>query len=379
MNLKKLGCALISAAFFVSSVGQSVACTSLMITDASGRAYHARTMEFPGSIPSAITYIPAGTKIESATPDGKQGKTFNTSFAILSAAGKIVPNAKMPLIYQGINDAGLSFSANALFGPKAPPVGNDPTKILSTNDFGAWVLGSFKTVDEVKAAILSNDIEFWSPLIPLGGNVPAPFHYAIHDKAGGSLVVEFMDGKKNVYDNPVNAMTNGPQFPWHLQNLNNYTFNNVDKNTGQLGRLKLETQDAGIALAGLPSANTSEGRFVKAAFYVNYVKKASTPEEAIVTLGHIINNFDRPIDLTVDRPGSGGDGGRSNFTTSETTRWTVMADMSRGLFLFRTIDALNWTMIDMNQLKNLKEVKMVPMQEAEKKGANAFDVSLLNR
>ena len=56
-----------------------------------------------------------------------------------------------------------------------------------------------------------------------------------------------------------------------------------------------------------------------------------------------------------------------------------MADMSRGLFLFRTIDALNWTMIDMNRLKNLKEVKMVPMQEAEKKGANAFDVSLLNR
>jgi penicillin V acylase-like amidase (Ntn superfamily) len=174
-------------------------------------------------------------------------------------------------------------------------------------------------------------------------------------------------------------MTNGPQFPWHLQNLNNYTFNNVDKNTGQLGRLKLETQDAGIALAGLPSANTSEGRFVKAAFYVNYVKKASTPDEALVTLGHIINNFDRPIDLTVDRPGSAGDGGRSNFTTSETTRWTAMADMTRNLFLFRTIDALNWTVIDMNQLKNLKEVKMVPIHETEKKGANAFDVSLLNR
>lgn len=378
MNLRKLSYAVLSVAFFSSSVGQSVACTSLMITDASGRAYHARTMEFPGAIPSSITYIPAGTKVESATPDGKQGKTFNTSFAILSVAGKIVPDAKMPLIYQGMNEQGLSFAANALFGPKAPPVGNDPAKILSTNDFGTWVLGNFKTVDEVKVAILSNDIEFWSPTIPLGGNAPAPFHYAIHDKAGGGIVVEFMDGKKNVYDNPVNAMTNGPQFPWHLQNLNNYTFNNVDKNTGQLGRLKLETQDAGIALAGLPSANTSEGRLVKAAFYVNYVKKAAAPDEALVTLGHIINNFDRPIDLTVDRPGSAGDGPRSNFTTSETTRWTVMADLTRHLFLFRTIDALNWTMIDMAQLKHLKAVKMVPMQEAEKKGANAFDIGLLN-
>lgn len=378
MNLRKLSCAFLSAALLVSSVGQSVACTSLMITDGSGRAYHARTMEFPGAIPSSITYIPAGTKVESSTPDNKQGKTFNTAFAILSVAGKIVPDAKMPLIYQGMNEQGLSLAANALFGPKAPPVGNDPAKILSTNDFGTWVLGNFKTVDEVKAAILSNDIEFWSPNIPLGGNVPAPFHYAIHDKAGGGIVVEFMDGKKNVYDNPVNAMTNGPQFPWHLQNLNNYTFNNVDKNTGQLGRLKLETQDAGIALAGLPSANTSEGRLVKAAFYVNYVKKATMPDEALVTLGHIINNFDRPSELTIDRAGSAGDGPRSNFTTSETTRWTVMADLTRHLFLFRTIDSLNWTMIDMNQLKHLKTEKMVSMQEAENKGAHAFNMGIFN-
>jgi penicillin V acylase-like amidase (Ntn superfamily) len=39
-----------------------------------------------------------------------------------------------------------------------------------------------------------------------------PLHYAITDKAGNGLVVEFQNGKKQVYDNPVNVLTNGPIF-----------------------------------------------------------------------------------------------------------------------------------------------------------------------
>jgi penicillin V acylase-like amidase (Ntn superfamily) len=167
-------------------------------------------------------------------------------------------------------------------------------------------------------------------------------------------------------------MTNGPFFPWHLTNLQNYTFSNVDKDTAQLGKLKIATQDGGIALSALPSAETSQGRFVKAAFYANYVRKAKTPDEAVVTLAHLMNNFDRPYDLTVDEAGGTGDGVRAEGASSEVTVWTTLQDLSRNLFYFRSIEAMNWAVIDMNKLKDVKQVKSISSLDVDKAGADSF-------
>jgi len=344
-------------------------CTSLIISDVNGNAYHGRTLEFSFFIPVDVSYIPKGTKIESVTPVGQQGSTFNTMYSILGITFSAIPNSKQVSIVEAANDQGLSFSANQLNFSTAPPVGSDSSKILSVGDIGAWVLGNFKTVAEVKAAVLSGNTEFWLPPVPVMGNALVPLHYAIFDKAGNGLVIQFQNNKTNVYDNPVNVLTNGPEFPWHLLNLNNYTQTNVDINTAQYGKLPVATVDSGIALSGLPSSQTSAGRFVKAAFYTNYVRKAKTPDEAIQTLSHIMNNFDRPYDLTIDPPGGMGDGPRGNASSSEVTSWTIMSDLSRNLLFFRTIDALNWTMIDMNKLAAATQIKSIPILAAKQSGA----------
>ena len=373
-NIKVFTSALVASSLIFSSIGNAVACTALTVTDVNGNAYHGRTLEFSFAFPTMMTYFPANTKIESVTPSGAQGLSFNTKYAILSQSAAVVTGAKQPLVVEGANDQGLSFSANELNDLSAPPVGNDPTKILSVNDFGAWILGNFKTVAEVKAAMLSNNTEFWLPPVPVMGGALVPLHYAISDKVGNGLVVEFINGKKNVYDNPVNVLTNAPEFPWHLTNLNNYTFTNVNKNTGQLGKLKLQTADAGIALTALPSAQTATGRFVKAAFYANYVRKGKTPDEAINLLAHIMNNFDRPHDLTIDPPGGVGDGPRGTKNSSEVTEWTVMNDLSRNLLYVKSINALNWSVIDMNKLKNVTQVKSVSSYDIDQAGADAFNL-----
>jgi penicillin V acylase-like amidase (Ntn superfamily) len=255
-----------------------------------------------------------------------------------------------------------------------PPIGNDSSKILAAPDIGSWLLGSFKNVAEAKTALLSDDTQLWLPAIAVMGNVPFPMHYAIWDKTGAGIVLEFLDGQKHVYDNPVNVLTNGPSFPWHLENLNNYTFTNLDKNTGKLGKLNLATQDAGIALASLPSAETATGRFVKAAFYANYVRKGKTPDDAIVTLGHIMNNFDRPYDLTIDGAGGKGDGPRGNTISSEVSDYIVMSDLAGNRFYFRGIESLNWGFIDMNKLKAVTKVKTVMAQDVYKAGDNSFEL-----
>ncbi|MFY9136239.1 linear amide C-N hydrolase [Zwartia sp.] len=376
--MKKMIGFLTAMSLAFASVSQAVACTSILITDTEGRAYHARTLEYSALLPMDMTYFPAGMKVISFTPSDNQGMTFDTKYPILGMTGKFIASAKQLTIGEGINDQGLSFSANWLNGTESPTVGKDNAKILAVNDLGAWVLGNFKTAQEVKEALNSGKLEFWVPTKnALAPDTPLPLHFSINDKKGGSIVVEFLGGSMQVYDNPVGVMTNGPAFSWHLENLNNYTFTNLNKNTGQLGQLKLQTQDAGIALTSLPSAETTQGRFVKAAFYANYVRKAKTPDEAITTLAHIMNNFDRPYDLTVDAAGGMGDGVTRN-NSSEVTVWTSLQDLSRNLLYFRSINAMNWSVIDMNKLKDVKKIKSISTFAVDQAGADVFKLFYAN-
>jgi choloylglycine hydrolase len=374
MKFNSLLAVIVSASITMASIGNAVACTSLMFTDLNGNGYHGRTLEFSSLVPTAMTLFPAGTKIESFTPSGKQGKTFNTKYTILGMTAKALPQAKQVTFADGMNDRGLSMKINWLNSTTAIPVTAEDSKLLSITDFGSWALGNFKSVTELKAAFGAQETEFWLPVVKEFSPNPFPQHYHFVDKTGDNLVVEFTGGKMNVYDNPVGVMTNGPDFPWHLQNLSNYTFTNVDKNTGQLGKLKLATQDAGIALTALPSAQTSQGRFVKAAFYTNYVRKAKTPEDTMITLAHIMNNFDRPYDLTVDGAGGTGDGVRGKGFTSEVTLWTTMSDLNRNQYYVRSINAMNFAMIDMNKLKDVKQIKSISTYDVDKTGADIFSL-----
>lgn len=376
--MKKMIGFLTAVSLTFASVGQAVACTSILITDTEGRAYHGRTLEYSALLPMDMTYLPAGMRVISLTPSGNQGVTFDTKYPILGMSAKVVTASKQVTVAEGINDQGLSFSANWLNGTQSPAVGKDHSKVMSVSDLGIWILGNFRNAQDVKEAIKSGKLEFWVPeKNTIAPDTPLPLHYSINDKKGGSIVVEFLDGKTQVYDNPVGVMTNGPAFPWHLENLNNYTFNNVNKNTGQLGKLKLQTQDSGIALTSLPSAETTQGRFVKAAFYANYVRKAKEPNEAITTLAHIMNNFDRPYDLTVDMAGGMGDGVTRN-NSSEVTVWTTLQDLSRNLLYFRSINAMNWSVIDMNKLKDVKQIKSISTFDVDQAGADAFKLFYAN-
>ena len=87
-----------------------------------------------------------------------------------------------------------------------------------------------------------------------------------------------------------------------------------------------------------------------------------------------MNNFDRPYDLTVDGAGGMGDGPRSKKTSSEITAWTVMNDLSRNLFYVRSVNALNWSVIDINKLKDVNQVKSVSSYDIDKAGADVFSL-----
>jgi len=356
----------------LSFINDSSACTAMMVKDVNGNTYVARTHEFSGVLPDVMNYVPAGSLIESQAPDGKQGITFKTKYPFVAVSlENMTPNAKQSAVHEGLNDQGMSLSLLEFQGARGPSIDSDASKILSVVDLGSWILGNFQNVDQVKQAIQKKQINIWLPQIPLIGNLPAPAHFAVFDKTGAGIVIEFNNGKVDVYNNTAGVLANGPDFPWHLQNLNNYAqLSNLDHNSGNFGVLKVTAPDSGNALAGLPSSQISPGRFVKAAFYSTYARKGKTPSEAILTLSHVINNFDRPYDLSVDLPSTagGGESDHPHAVNSEVTYFTALKDLSQGQFYIRTINALNFSKIDLPRLADVKGMKKVPLAKVDALG-----------
>lgn len=366
MNLPKtwrMLCAASLAAVMALGTPAS-ACTALMITDSNGVGYSGKTMEFSEPLPLAMTYVPAGTAMTSLAAAGGDGMAFTTKYPILGGAtpAALQPGAHQGMMVEAINNKGLSLSTNALPGSRTPSdLGTDKTTELAATDLGNWVLGSFATVAEAKAALNSGKVKVWLPKLAFLGNVEFPMHFIFFDKKGQGIVVEFTGGKMNVYDNQVGVVTNAPPFPWHLANLDNYAFlTNMDRNEGKFGKLKVTAPDSGNALSALPSTQISAGRFVKAAYYTTYTKKPKNADEAVLMLGHILNNFDRPYDLSADPPGTGGDASKIWDTSSEVTVFTWMNDKARNAYYLRTIDALNFTRFDIDKLADVKKVVAVP-------------------
>ena len=134
----------------------------------------------------------------------------------------------------------------------------------------------------------------------------APVHAVVHDASGKSIVIEYVDGKLNVYDNPLGVITNSPGFDWHMTNLRNYvnfSFNNHPPI--QLGSVKLEPFGQGSGMLGMPGDFTPPSRFVRAVAFSQSVLQPKTGDDAVLTAFHILNNFDIP-----KRFGAGGGEGR---------------------------------------------------------------------
>ncbi|WP_158969330.1 linear amide C-N hydrolase [Chachezhania sediminis] len=363
-------------------------CTSLVYLDTSNKVYFGRTLELTSDLPYQLVYYPAGLPFASHL-EGHAPTEYKSVHGILAVTmpGRM-PTAEAPLGYQdlkvleGMNDQGLTFSLLSY-----PAAGGSQAKVettqavLSASDLGTWALGQFATVAEVKDALAAQPVLLEA--LKLLGGVESPFHYVVHDASGACFVIEFNKGTMMTYDNPVGVMTNGPEFPWHLTNLDNYTFlTNVDQSSGTFGSYKASQPDSGIATAGLPASNTSVGRFVRAAYYAHYTEKADTPDMAVLTLAHIMNNFDRPRGATIDYPTEGGghlevaglSQGADEPYATEYTCWTNLSDLDRKRFYLRTYRSLNYASFDLAQLAAAKGLFVLPVTHLDNLSGDATEI-----
>ncbi|MFM9403173.1 linear amide C-N hydrolase [Myroides odoratimimus] len=337
------------------------ACTSLIIKDLNGNVYHGRGMEFTtDQIITNLTYYPKGHVFQHQAPDKTLGLKYVAKYPILALTAPVsVVETKSSM--EGINEAGLSFSLNMITNAALNDIKSDEyKKSVPFASFGEWGLANFATVQELKQAV--KDVAFWSEELAIIGGLKSPFHFAFYDKNGGSIVVEVSDGVLQIYDNPTGVMTNGPEFPWHLTNLNNYShLTNVDKTVGKIGAMTLVQPDSGIATSTLPSSSTSVGRFVRAFYFSTYANKVNDPDMQVIELAHIMNNFDRPKNITIDTTGEGEKSEESKYTT-EFTVWTALSDLSRGELYVRLYSDLNYRKYTFDQFKKESKTISIPLK-----------------
>lgn len=149
MSMKN-GFALLFGCCF-TAIQSSTACTGIVIETENGAAIAGRTLEFGFDVQSDILVIPKDTEINflSSAKD-KVGYKMKSKYGFIgmNASGKNV-------VIDGVNEAGLylgSFYFDG-FAVYSELTDSNQSRAISSEEMGNFVLGSFATIDEVKAGL----------------------------------------------------------------------------------------------------------------------------------------------------------------------------------------------------------------------------------
>jgi choloylglycine hydrolase len=240
-------------------------------------------------------------------------------------------------VFDGMNSAGLSAGSLNFQGASYQPKKEDPTngtENIFVGFFVDWLLGNFATCEDVRKAFAEDRVRVTADN-PAGFSAPEAQeavhqHYAVHDARGNSLVIEFIDNKAVVTDNPIGVLTNLPVFSWHLTNLGLYTrltnFSTAHADAGHSASfdgviyappgsvtpeapgiivdgkvVKPATEPPyrstgipgmGDGLIGIPGDFRPPSRFVRTAYMKRFAVPPTTASEAVSQGFHLLNGVD---------------------------------------------------------------------------------------
>lgn len=312
-------------------------CTCLKVKAKDGSIVIGRTMEFGLDPGSKIAIFPKGFKFQALITDNRPGFSWDGEYGFVGMS--LLDQA---MTDDGINEKGLYVGLLYLPGfakyQDVPP--DMENESISQLDVPAYLLSLCSTVEEVKKMLA--DILVSGIYVDKIKSVPG-VHYAVHDASGKSIVVEYVDGKLTIYDNPIGVMTNSPTFDWHLINLRNY----VNLSATSVPELKLENDTItqlgqGTGMLGLPGDSTPPSRFVRAVALTQSLIQPENAEKAVNATYHIINNFDIPVGFSRAK-----ENGQDYY---DFTFWTTISDLANKAYYYRGYDNIKVYKVDLNKV-----------------------------
>lgn len=350
MRLKRRVTSLLVAAIsFALAVHPALACTGIMLKTKDGSIVHGRTVEFGITIDTSVVVVPRGYEFIGRTPKG-DGLKYAAKYAAIGAIA--FTDVK---VLDGLNEAGLAAGAFYFptFAEYTPVTAENQAKGLSPGDFPNWLLTQFATVEEVRKAIENNEVVVTPTVLEGWGPETPPFHWIVYDKTGASIVIEPVDGKLVIHDNPLGVMSNSPTFDWHMTNLRNYIALNprnvppitIDGQTfHQLGQ--------GSGMLGLPGDFTPPSRFIRAAVFSTTAIPSDNAEKGIEQVFHILNNFDIPVGVAREES--------EGVMHTDYTMLTMARDPQNLRYYYKTYDDQTIRMVGMKEFDlDAKTIKIL--------------------
>ncbi|ETW00477.1 hypothetical protein H310_07094 [Aphanomyces invadans] len=305
----------------------------------------ARTMDFKIDLRSLVEIVPRNTVIQELIVDGcpdcpdyawrtKYGYVGLNTLGINAAA-------------DGLNEEGLSAGFLFLVGsdyPKVDIAQASTHPIISS--FVTYILGNYATVDEVKAGLPEIQLSAFDGRLQalttpgLTTFDKFPLHLPIHDASGKSIVIEFLNGTVNVYDNPAGVLTNDPPFLEQLElvaahdeaaGTNDFTFSGGYSPTERFQRL------------------TFLNRHGATKFLPNTSYSIATPDQAAISAAvHIINTVTIPAPF---------------IDFGEATQYTLVRDHKARVLYFRSnenqvLRSMDLTKIDFGDASNRRALSV---------------------
>ena len=328
----------------------ALACTGMRVKAKDGSVVFVRTMEFGGPTKSDIMVAPRGASWTALAPDGNKGLQWTSKYAFVGPNGLGLSSPLEGMNEKGLYAGGFWIPAGEAEFPKIAPA--DYSRMLAQPDVVTWLLSTCATLDDVRAGL--KNVRIGGVFVKAMNLFPLA-HWYVMDATGKALVIECMEGKMTVTDNPVGVFTNAPSFGWHLQNLRNYANLNPDNVTPhKLGDLDMHQFGEGSGLVGLPGDSTPPSRFVRAAFLANLALPPADADGAVNLGMNLIDNFTIPVG--VNRAVEDGK------TSYDYTQWNTVYDLARKAVYFRTYTNHNYRMVRFNKLPlDGKKVHIVPM------------------
>lgn len=351
MKTPKILLAVLALAALLVANQPALACTGGALVAKDGGVAVGRTLEFGEPLDSVLAVWPTGSEFVGTTSTGNNGLKWKSKYGFVGpTAGK-----HHDMLIDGTNDQGLNvglfyFPGYAQYAEATP---ENTAKGMAPAQITAWVLSNCATVEDVKAKI--GEIALLPVVLDLIGIVP-DMHMKVQDPSGKCIVVEPRGGELVVHENPVRVLTNAPEFPWMLTNLNNYLNMSAAYPANQkIGNLELSPFGMGGGSRGLPGDFTPPSRFVRMNFYLQNALPQKTTGEAVGTMFHFLNNFDIP-------PGAAMPPAGTSEKFPDYTSWTTVSDLAKKQYHWKTYGNPNVRMIDLAQALKAAGDKMVTIE-----------------
>ncbi len=322
---------------FLAALSSLEACTAFHLRAQDGALIYCRSMEFGFPLDSHILIAPRGTSYVGTAP-GAKGLRWKTKYGF-TGLNQVFDRT---LVSDGMNEKGLVVGMLYLpgYAKYEQPDPAQTNKTLGAWEVGSYLLGMCATVGEAKELLSS--VLVAEQMIPVIKRA-LPLHFYVGDSSGAVLVVEYVDGKRTFYDDPIGVLTNSPPFDWQMKNLCNYVnLSPANVHHMTLGNWKVDYYGQGSGSLGMPGDFTPPSRFVRAALYSNWAHQVATASDCVRLGFHILNTFDIFLGAIQDKT-------KPNFL-EDFTAWVTVNDQTNLKMYVRSYESLSIQMVDLKKI-----------------------------